>query len=80
MEHKYGGTKTQLLRNVDAAQSSIDKKHIPSKDIENQAWHPVKRLLINSHDPGPIMSPHICITFLLKLMKKDGKEGGGGIK
>ncbi len=37
MEHKYGGTKTQLLRNVDAAQSSIDKKHIPSKDIENQA-------------------------------------------
>jgi hypothetical protein len=28
MEHKYGGTKTQLPRNVGAAQSSIDKKNI----------------------------------------------------
>jgi len=30
----------------------------------------------NSHDPGPIMSPHSCIIFLLKLAKKDKTEGG----
>jgi hypothetical protein len=36
MENKYGATKSQLLKNVDAAQSSIDKNDIPSKEIRSQ--------------------------------------------
>jgi len=33
---QYGTTKTQLPRNVDWAQSSIERKLIPPKDINSQ--------------------------------------------
>jgi len=33
LKHKYGPTKTQLLKKVDGAQSSIEKRPIPPKDI-----------------------------------------------
>ncbi len=34
---QYGATKSQLPRNVDWAQSSIERKLIPPKDINSQA-------------------------------------------
>jgi hypothetical protein len=33
VEHKYGTTKTQLPRKIDGAQSSIERRPIPLKDI-----------------------------------------------
>jgi hypothetical protein len=33
LEHKYEATKTQLFRKTDKAQSSIEKRPIPPKDI-----------------------------------------------
>jgi hypothetical protein len=33
LEHKYGTTITQLPRKVDGAQSSIERKLIPVKDV-----------------------------------------------
>jgi hypothetical protein len=35
LEHKYGATKTHLPKKVDGAQSSIDKRLIPVKEISN---------------------------------------------
>jgi hypothetical protein len=37
LEHIYGATKTQLLKKIDGAQSSIDKRPIPPKQISSQA-------------------------------------------
>jgi hypothetical protein len=37
LEHKYGTTKTQFLRKTNGAQSSINKRHIPLKEIGSQA-------------------------------------------
>jgi hypothetical protein len=76
LEHKYGATKTQLLRKVDGAQSSINKRLIPPKEIGSQAWHHAKGPWIDSHDLKPIMSSHTYITRLSKLTKRDKKEGG----
>jgi hypothetical protein len=76
LEHIYGATKTQLPRKADGAQSSIDKRPIPPKNIGCQAWCPIKGPWIHSHNPGPIMSPHTYITFLSKFTKRDRKEGG----
>jgi hypothetical protein len=36
LEHKYGTTKSQFTRKANGAQSSIDKRHIPPKEINNQ--------------------------------------------
>jgi hypothetical protein len=33
LKHKYGATRAQLLKKVDGAQSSIEKKFIPPMDI-----------------------------------------------
>jgi hypothetical protein len=35
LEHKYKTSKTQLPKKVDGAQSSIEKRFIPPKDISN---------------------------------------------
>jgi hypothetical protein len=35
-EHKYEATKAQLFRKADGAQSSIDKRLIPPKEISSQ--------------------------------------------
>jgi hypothetical protein len=40
--HKYGATKTQLPKKANGAQSSINKKPIPPKEIGIQAWFPIK--------------------------------------
>jgi hypothetical protein len=37
LEHKYEATKAQLLKKTDKAQSSINKKFIPPKEIVSQA-------------------------------------------
>jgi len=37
LEHKYGANRTQLFRKEDGAQSSIEKRPIPSKDIGSRA-------------------------------------------
>jgi hypothetical protein len=37
LKHKYGITKAQLPRNLDGAKSSIERRHIPPKDIGSQA-------------------------------------------
>ncbi len=73
LEHKYRTIKIQLLRKINGAQSSINKKPIPPKDIGSHSWNLVKGPWIDSHDPRPIMSPQICITLLLKLAKRDKK-------
>jgi hypothetical protein len=74
IEHKYIAIKTQLPKKTNGAHSSIEKKPIPPKDIDSQAWHFVKGPWEGSHNLGPIMSSHICITFLSKPTKKDMKE------
>jgi len=75
LKHKYESTRTQLLKKIDGAQSSIEKRLIPPKDINNQAWHLAK---------GPwktftIFDSHTYITFLSKFIKKDRKEEGDTI-
>jgi hypothetical protein len=35
LKHKYKATKTQLLRKINRAQSSIERRLIPPKDIDN---------------------------------------------
>jgi hypothetical protein len=35
LEHKYGTTKSQLLKKKNGAQSSIDKRHILPKEIDS---------------------------------------------
>jgi len=36
LNHKYEATKIEPLTKKNGAQSSIDKKHVPPKDINNQ--------------------------------------------
>jgi hypothetical protein len=40
----------------------------------SQAWRFTKGPWKNSQNPGPIMSPHTCTTFLSILAKKNMKE------
>jgi len=44
LEHKYGATKIELPKKVDGAQSSIERKYIPPKDIGSRIW----RLVLGS--------------------------------
>jgi len=37
LEHKYGATKTQLLKKIDGAETFIDKKLLPLKEIGSWA-------------------------------------------
>jgi hypothetical protein len=37
LEHIYGTTKTQFLKKTNGAQSSINKRHIPPKEIGSWA-------------------------------------------
>jgi hypothetical protein len=39
LKHKYGATKAQLPKKTNRAQSSIERRHVPSKDVDSQAWH-----------------------------------------
>jgi hypothetical protein len=36
LEHKYGTTKSKFTNKANGAQSPIDEKHIPPKEIDNQ--------------------------------------------
>ncbi len=71
LEHKYGTTKAQLLRKANGAQSSIKKRSIPPKDMSSWSWHLIKGPWKNSHNPGPIMSPHTYIYVLSKPAKRN---------
>jgi hypothetical protein len=51
LDHKYKTTRAQLLRKIDGAQSSVERKHIPPKDIDSQTWHLTKGSWKDSHDP-----------------------------
>jgi hypothetical protein len=73
LEHKYGAIKAQFLRKINGVHFSIKKRPIPPKDINSQAWCLAKGPWEDSHDLKPIMSPHTCVIFLLKLAKR--KEG-----
>ncbi len=42
LEHKYKATRTQLPRKEDGAQSSVEKRLIPLKDINNRAYRLTK--------------------------------------
>jgi len=74
LEHKYRTTKAQFPKEVDGAQSSIERKLIPLKNIGSGAWCLTKGPWKNSHNFEPIISPHTCIIFLSKLAKRDKKE------
>jgi hypothetical protein len=78
LEHKYGTTKAQILKKTNGVQSI--KKGLYHQRISVVKPNALLRgLEKNSHDLGPIMSPHTCITFLLKLAKRNKKEGEGSI-
>jgi hypothetical protein len=79
LEHKYRTTRAQLPKKVDGAQSSLEKRPIPPKDINNQALRLAKGPWKDSHDLGPIMSPYTYIIFLLKCTKRNKKEEKWGI-
>jgi hypothetical protein len=74
LEHKYETTKAQLPKKVDGAQSSIERRLVPQKDIRSRTQSLNKGPWKYSHNPKPIMSPHTCIIFLLKPAKKNRKE------
>jgi hypothetical protein len=74
LEHRYGTTKMHFFKKVDGAQSSINKRPIPLKEIDNQAWHPSKGPKINSHDPRPMLSLNTYKIFLSKLTKRNLKK------
>ncbi len=50
------------------------KMPIPPKDIGSWTWCLAEGAWRDSHDPGPIMSPHTCITLLSKNAKRDVKK------
>ncbi len=79
LEHKYRATKSQLPKKTDGAQSSIEKRPIPPKDISSRAWCLVKGPWKDPHNHGPIMSPHTYITLLLKPIKRNKKKEEKGI-